>query len=105
MKILFWSDDLLSRVRIESRWKAAGARMFRRDDREIPDLIVVVLTVRDAVGRIRKRRERFPDTDIMAFGPHADDDAFREAKAAGASEGVVRGSAIGRVLGRLDKSG
>ena len=66
MKILLWSDDLLSRERIESSWKSAGAQMLMRDDSEIPDLIV-------------------PDPS--------------------APDGVARGSAIGRVRGRLDKSG
>ena len=89
MKILLWSDDLMSRVRIESRWKAAGAQMLRRD----------------AAGHIRKLREQFPATDIIAFGPHVDADGFREAKAAGASECVARGSAVERVLGRLGNSG
>ncbi len=105
MKILLWSDDLMSRVRIESRWKAAGAQMLRRDAAETPDLIVVDLTARDAAGNIRKLREQFPATDILAFGPHVDANAFREAKAAGANECVARGSAVERVLGRLGKSG
>ncbi|MCR4332957.1 MAG: hypothetical protein NUV34_09715 [Sulfuricaulis sp.] len=105
MKILLWSDDLMSRVRIESRWKAAGALMLRRDAPETPDLIVVDLTARDAAGHIRKWRARFPATDILAFGPHVDADGFREAKTAGASECVARGSAVERVLERLGKSG
>ncbi|HYA38787.1 MAG TPA: hypothetical protein VEI74_11025, partial [Candidatus Methylomirabilis sp.] len=79
MKILLWSDDLMSRVRIESRWKAAWAQMLRRDAAEAPDLIVVDLTARDATGHIRKLREQFPATDILAFGPHVDADGFREA--------------------------
>jgi DNA-binding NarL/FixJ family response regulator len=103
MKILLWSDDLMSRVRIESHWKAAGAQMLRRDAVETPDLIVVDLTARDAAGHIRKLCEQFPATDILAFGPHVDANAFREAKAAGASECVSRGSAVERVLGRLGK--
>jgi DNA-binding NarL/FixJ family response regulator len=105
MKILLWSDDIMSRVRIESRWKSAGAQMQRRDTAEIPELIVVDLTARDAAGHIRKLRKQFPATEIIAFGPHVDTDGFREAKAAGASECVARGSAVERVLGRLGKSG
>jgi len=105
MKILLWSDDLMSRVRIESRWKAAGAQLLKRDSAETPDLIAVDLTARDAAGHIRKLREQFPATDILAFGPHVDAEGFRAAKAAGASECVARGSAVERVLGRLGKSG
>jgi DNA-binding NarL/FixJ family response regulator len=98
MKILLWSDDLMSRVRIESRWKAAGAELLKRDSAVTPDLVVVDLTARDAAGHIRKLREQFPATDILAFGPHVDAEGFRAAKAAGASECVARGSAVERVL-------
>lgn len=105
MKILLWSDDLMSRVRIESRWKAAGAQLLKRDSTETPDLIVVDLTARDAAGQIRRLHEQFPATDILAFGPHVDAEGFRAAKAAGASECVARGSAVERVLGRLGKGG
>jgi DNA-binding NarL/FixJ family response regulator len=105
MKILLWSDDLMSRVRTESRWKAAGAQLLKRDSTDTPDLIVVDLTARDAAGQIRKLRGQFPATDILAFGPHVDAEGFRAAKAAGASECVARGSAVERVLGRLGKSG
>jgi DNA-binding NarL/FixJ family response regulator len=105
MKILLWSDDLMSRVRIESRWKAAGARMLRRDGAETPDLIVVDLTAREAAGHIRQLRARYPDSDIIAFGPHVDADPFREAKAAGAGECVARGAVVERVLARLDRGG
>jgi hypothetical protein len=104
MKILLWSDDLMSRVRIESRWKAAGAQLLKRDTAETPDLIAVDLTARDAAGHIRKLRGLFPATDILAFGPHVDAEGFHAAKAAGASECVARGSAVERVLGRLGKS-
>jgi len=103
MNILLWSDDLMSRVRIESRWKAAGAQLIKKDSAEAPDLIVVDLTARDAAGHIRRLRAQYPATDILAFGPHVDGDAFREAKVAGASECVARGSAVERVLARLGK--
>jgi DNA-binding NarL/FixJ family response regulator len=103
MKILLWSDDLMSRIRIESRWKAAGAQLIKKDSAEAPDLIVVDLTARDAVGHIHRLRTQSPATDILAFGPHVDGDAFREARAAGASECVARGSVVERVLVRLDK--
>src|SRR3989344_8083267 len=105
MKILLGSDDLMSRVRIESHWKAAGAQLLRRDSSETPDLIVVDLTARDAAGHIRKLREQFPTTDILAFGPHVDAEGFRAAMAAGASECVACGAAAVGVLGRLGKSG
>lgn len=105
MKILLCSDDLMSRVRIESRWKSAGAQMLRRDAADAADLIVVDLTSRDAIGHIRKWREQFPATDILAFGPHVDAGGFREARAAGANECVARGAAVERVLGRLGNSG
>jgi hypothetical protein len=101
MKILLWSDDIMSRVRIESRWKSAGAEMLRRDSADTPELIVVDLTARDATAYIRKLHEQFPATDLLAFGPHVDADGFRLARAAGASECVARGSVVERVLTRL----
>ena len=101
MKILLWSDDLMSRVRIESRWKAAGAQIIKKDSAEAPDLIVVDLIARDAAGHIHRLRAQYPTTDIIAFGPHVDGDAFRAARVAGASECVARGSAVERVLARL----
>lgn len=93
----------MSRVRIESRWKAAGAQLVKKDSTDTPDLIVVDLTARDAAGHIRRLRAQHPATDILAFGPHVDGDAFRAARAAGASECVARGSVVERVLARLDK--
>lgn len=101
MKILLWSDDLMSRVRIESGWKAAGAQMLRKDSAETPDLVVVDLLAKDALEHIRRLHGLHPRLPIVAFGPHVDGEAFKEAKAAGASELVARGAVVERVLKRL----
>lgn len=101
MKILLWTDDLMSRVRIESGWKAAGAQMLRRDSGETPDLVVMDLLAKGGLEHIRRLRAAHPELPILAFGPHVDGDAFKQAKAAGASELVARGAVIERVLGRL----
>jgi DNA-binding NarL/FixJ family response regulator len=105
MKILLWTDDLMSRVRIESGWKAAGAQMLRRDGTETPDLVVMDLLARGAREQIRQLRAAHPDLPILAFGPHVDGEAFKEAKAAGASELVARGAVAERVLRHLMKRG
>lgn len=101
MKILLWCDDLMSRTRIESAWKVAGAQVLRKNAAEHPDLVVMDLTAANALAEIERLRQSFPDIPILAFGPHVDDDSFRQAKAAGASELVARGRVTERVLLRL----
>lgn len=104
MRILLWSDDLMSRVRIESAWKQAGAQLLKRVDTETPDYVVVDLGARDALTHITRLRSSFPEVDILAFGPHVDGEAFKAAKAAGASEVVARGAVVERGLRRLQQS-
>jgi len=104
MNILLWCDDLMSRTRIESAWKAAGAQILRKNTSEHPDLIVMDLTAANALGEIERLRNSLPDIPILAFGPHVDGDAFKQAKAAGASELVARGKVTDRVLLRLHQS-
>lgn len=101
MKILLWSDDLMSRVRIESAWKQAGAQILKKTATERPDFIVIDLTARDALAHIERLRAEFPGVDILAFGPHVDGEGFRAAKAAGATELVARGAVVERVLRKL----
>lgn len=101
MKILLWSDDIMSRTRIESAWKAAGAQVLRKNTTETPDLIVMDLTARNATEEVRRLRTAWPQVDLVAFGPHVDGDAFKAAKTAGASELVARGRIVERVLSRI----
>jgi len=101
MKILLWCDDLMSRVRIESAWKAAGATVLRKTDPEAPDLAVVDLTAREALATIERLRGAIPDLTIVAYGPHVDAEGFQAAKASGASEVVARSAVVERVLRRL----
>lgn len=101
MKILLWCDDLMTRTRIESAWKAAGALILRKNAADTPDLVVMDLTARNAVDEITRLRAQWPDCAILAFGPHVDGDAFKTAKAAGATELVARGAVVERVLRRL----
>jgi DNA-binding NarL/FixJ family response regulator len=101
MKILLWCDDLMSRTRIESAWKAAGAEVLRKNATEAPDLVAMDLTAARALDEIARLRAAHPSVTILAFGPHVDGDAFKAAKAAGASELVARGKVIERVLGKI----
>lgn len=103
MKILLWCDDLMSRTRIESAWKAAGARILRKNTSEVPDLVVLDLTVRDALAEIPRLRTAWPGADLLAFGPHVEGETFKAAKAAGATELVARGSVVDRVLARMKR--
>jgi DNA-binding NarL/FixJ family response regulator len=101
MNILLWCDDLMTRTRIESAWKAAGAQILRKNATEVPEMVVMDLTAREAMATIARLRAAWPQVDILAFGPHVDGDAFKQAKAAGASELVSRGAVVERVLGKL----
>jgi hypothetical protein len=101
VKILIWCDDLLARTRMESAWKMAGATVLRKSDTNVPELIVVDLTARNALAEITRLHSLHPGVPLLAFGPHVDGDAFRNAKAAGAGECVARGAVLDRVLGKL----
>lgn len=88
----------MSRVRIESRWKAAGVQFLKNEPTAEPDLIVVDLGATDALERIKRMRSAYPDTEILAFGPHVEGDVFQQAKAAGATRLVARGKLVEKVL-------
>lgn len=103
IKILLRCDDLMSRMRLESAWKAAGATMLKKQSTETPDCIVVDLGMRSACTQIAQLRETFPQVDIVGFGPHFDADAFQAAKQAGATEVAAKGSIVERVSRRFPK--
>lgn len=64
---------------------------------------MVDLTVENAMEPIRRLRELYPDVEIVAFGPHVDGEAFKQAKAAGATGQVARGKVVERVLSWLSR--
>lgn len=98
MNILLLCDELMSRTRLASAWKQAGATVIKSVDGTTPDYIVVDLTARDALERVAQWRAAFPSVDILAFGPHVEGDKLSAAKAAGASELAARGSVLERVV-------
>ncbi len=100
MKILLWTDDLMGRVRLASRFQAAGAQVLKRDSADRPDLIVLDLTARGALERIAELKARFPEARLIAFGPHVAGEAFKAARERGADEVVARGKVVERVLRR-----
>ena len=101
MRILLWTDNLLTRSNLENTWANHGAQVLRKGTDELPELVVVDLNARDVVTEIRRLRERYPDAEILAFGPHVDGEVFKQAKAAGASSQVSRGKVLERVLAIL----
>jgi hypothetical protein len=105
VKILLLCDDLMSRTRLASAWKTAGAQLLGRDSGEAPDLAVVDLATRNALEEISRLRSTFPAATVLAFGPHVDGEAFKAAKAAGASEVVARAAVVERVLRRFLPAG
>ena len=97
VKILLYTDNLLTCAQLEGTWRNAGAEICTREE-ATPDLIVVDLTNNKAEAQIKALRKDFPDTEILAFGPHVDGDAFKRARVAGASSQVARGKVVERVL-------
>ena len=89
----------MTRAQLEGTWRNAGAVVFTRGAEEAgPDLIVVDLTANAALAQIQALRTDYPHTEILAFGPHVDGDAFKQAKMAGATSQVARGKVVERVL-------
>lgn len=103
MKILHLTDDLMTRVRLESRWKQAGAEVTRQEGDEPPGLVVLDLRRGSAEAEIQRLHGAYPEVGIVAYGPHVDADTLRAARAAGADEVVAQGKAAERVLARLQR--
>lgn len=101
MNILLHCDDLMTRVRLESRFKSAGARLLKPADSVVPELILVDLTARDALAMIGRLQQDHPSSRIIAFGPHVEGEIFKAARQAGAHELVARGKVIERVIAKL----
>lgn len=101
MKILLYTDSLMTRAQLEGTWRNAGAVVFSQGAEAEPELIVMDLSANAALAQIRAYRAEYPDIEILVFGPHVDGDAFRQAKVAGASGQVARGKVVERVLKRL----
>ena len=100
MRIDLLCDNLLTRTRLQETWKRAGCDVRRLGD-EVGDFVVVDLSARGAIERIGELRARLPEVEILAFGPHVNGEAFKAARAAGATRLVARGSVLDRVLRRL----
>jgi len=100
MRIDLLCDNLITRTQLKENWARAGADVRRLGD-DVGELVVVDLTARQAIERIGELRERLPDVEILAFGPHVNGDAFKAARAAGASKLVARGKVLQKILARL----
>jgi len=103
MNIILWTDDIMSRVRIESRWKKVGANIIKRSDEESADLIVIDMQAQEALQTIKRLRASRPDMYLIAYGPHVDGAALKTAREAGANEVVARGKVVDRVLRRIEQ--
>lgn len=95
------TPDLMTRVRLESRWRSAGASVTSSQAPEQLDLVVVDLGSR-GVEAVSIWRERYPDAKILAFGPHVEGAMLKAARQAGADEVVVRGKVADRVAAKLE---
>ena len=101
MNIILWTDDLMSRVRMESRWKNEGTNIIKRNDEGLADLIVIDLQAHGALQTIKRLRASRPEVHLIAYGPHVDGAALKTAREAGANEVVARGKVVDRVLRRI----
>lgn len=104
MNILLHTHNLMTRAQLADTWRKAGVDVIATEAGSEPDLIVIDLTAPAAVQEIRASRQRYPGTEILVFGPHVDGDAFKQAKAAGASSQVARGKVVERVLKRIKRA-
>ena len=93
----------MTRAQLQDTWRKAGADVFTSETEYVPDLIVIDLTAPAALQQIQMLRDKYPQTEILVFGPHVDGEAFRQAKAAGATSQVGRGKVVERVLKQLQQ--
>lgn len=101
MHIHLDTPDLMTRVRLESRWRAGGATVTSDQPVEPPDLVVVDLGSR-GVEAVADWRALYPDARLLAFGPHVEGAVLKSARQAGADEIVVRGKVAERVAAKLE---
>ena len=101
MHIHLDTPDLMTRVRLESRWRTAGATVTSSDVADRPDMVVVDLAASGA-DAVARWRQRWPEATIVAFGPHVEGAMLKAARRAGADDVVVRGRVAERVAARLE---
>lgn len=105
-RVILLSEDLLLRPRLEALIAAAGgipetcsspdgaARVLAAA--EPPGAVVVDLSARGFSPReiISSLKARFPETPIVAFGPHTDREALSDAAARGCRKVLPRSRAV-----------
>lgn len=99
-RILLITRNLMTRVQLESRWKGLGAIVTQKPQDPV-DLIVLDLGQDDALALTGSLKRQHPAARLIAFGPHVDGEAFRQARAAGVDECVARGSVMEKVASRM----
>ena len=77
MHIHLDTPDLMTRVRLESRWRTAGATVSSGAEPEgRPHRIVIDLNGRGPEV-VAAWRDRYPDSRITAFGPHVEGESLK----------------------------
>lgn len=104
MFIQLITENLFTRSQLEGAWRNAGADVGVEGPDGGPSLIVIDLTLPDAVDNIRSLRQRYPGVEILAFAPHLDGESFKQARAAGTTSGVARAQVRDRVLAQISNS-
>lgn len=105
LKLLLWTDNLLTRSRFEPPWRNAGAEILSRNDSSTPDMVVMDLTAGACFEHLKTLVAAFPHAEIYAFGPHADAELLQAARRAGAVRVLPRGRILDEVRERIAKGG
>ena len=81
MKVVALTSDLMDRSRITA---AITGVSFARDPAECAGAEVVIVDLARFGSAVAALRDALPEARIVAFGPHVDEDAASDARAAGA---------------------
>ncbi|MEG3638754.1 hypothetical protein [Magnetococcus sp. PR-3] len=95
--VMLVCDDLLSKVQLESNWKAKGLTVVNDKSTENPQIIALDLRPNNALERITELLNAYPDAQLVAFGPHVQVERLKAAKEAGAHLVVARSAVVEKV--------
>jgi DNA-binding NarL/FixJ family response regulator len=99
MIICLRSNDIMRCTRLSSAWKKAGHQVTSKAEDAPPNLIVIDLSYPGSLDLIGQKLKSYPNVKIIAFGPHTDGEALKNAAKAGADKVVSQGKVVEYVLG------
>ena len=87
MKVVALASDLMDRSRMTA---AIEGITFAREPADCSDADIVIVDLARFAGAVGELRRARPSARIVAFGPHVDEVAAADARAAGADNGWPR---------------